>query len=209
MKGVTKMHKKGLFIAIEGLDGAGTTTQADQINKVLNSRGEKIYITREPTDSMIGGLIRSLLKGHWKTTPEGTQLLFAADRAYHLEKEIIPILNKGVTVITDRYYFSSIAYGSVDIEDEDWIANINSKFLQPDLVVYIKVSAEEALHRIEIGRYSQMELFEKKESLIKVASTYDRLAEKLDYFVTIDGTQPKKKVTEDILEILKSKLSLG
>lgn len=203
------MQNRGLFIVFEGLDGAGTTTQLDLVNKSLTDKGERVHITKEPTDSMIGGLIRSLLKKHWEIGAEGAQLLFAADRAYHLDKEVIPLLNKGITVITDRYYFSSIAYGSVGIADTKWIEAINSRFLQPDLVIYVRVSVEQALGRIESGRYSEMELFEKTEVLKKVAKTYDKLADTLDYFVSVDGSKSEEEVAQDILKILKENLNLG
>jgi len=209
MKEAKMSKKEGFFIVLEGLDGAGTTTQTDEISKYLEAKKIKAHITREPTDSMVGGLIRSLLKKHWQATSEVTQLLFAADRGIHLEKEIVPILNKGVNVITDRYYFSSIAYGSVDIEDKNWIKGINSRFRDPDLVIYVRVEASEALERIEKGRYNEMELFEKKEALSKVVVAYDELAKKLDYFVTVDGSKSKEEVAEDIIAVLKDKLNLG
>jgi dTMP kinase len=204
-----KTQNRGLFIVFEGLDGAGTTTQLDLINRSLTNKGEKVYITKEPTDSMIGGLIRSLLKKHWEIGAEGAQLLFAADRAYHLDKEIIPILSNGTAIITDRYYFSSIAYGSVSIEDTEWIEAINSRFLKPDLVIYVCVSAEQAIGRIEEGRCNEKELFEKKEMLEKVKEAYDKLADEFDYFVSVDGSKSKEEVTQDILKVLKEKLNLG
>lgn len=203
------MKKRGLFIVFEGIDGAGTTTQMDKTSQELESKEIKIHTTREPTDSMVGGLIRSLLKGHWKTTPEVTQLLFAADRGIHLEKEISDLLNNGVNVMTDRYYFSSVAYGSIDIEDQDWIRDINRRFYQPDLVIYVRVGAQEAIDRINAARHTHAELFERKDKLSRVVAQYDKLAKELDYFVTIDGSQSKQDVTNDILKVLKDKLNLG
>lgn len=203
-----KMDKKGLFVAFEHLDGAGSTTQVETVSKILVSYGEKVHVTREPTDSAIGGLLRDVLKKRRKLDPLGTQLLFGADRADHLE-EIIPLLAHGIHVISDRYYFSSIAYGSIGIKDPNWIADINRNFIDPDIVIYLKVSAEEALNRIDSGRHVDNELFEKIEYLTKVSVAYDELAQQHDFFVIIDGSQSKEKVTQDIMKALKDKLNLG
>jgi len=202
------MSKKGLFIVFEGIDGSGTTTQADKIGEYLNSQGIPTHLTSEPTNSLIGGLIRSSLKKHWSISPEGLQLLFAADRAHHLETEIIPILEKGKVVITDRYYFSSIAYGSVGVFDKEWLFDINKLFIKPDLVIYISVSVESAMQRIKKGRHTQVELFEQKEKLASVIARYESLAKEFDYFVIIDGEGSREKVTKDILNALKDKLNL-
>ena len=201
--------QKGLFIVFEGIDGSGSTTQADEIGNILNSRGVSTHITREPTDSLIGGLIRSLLRGHWSLTPEGLQLLFAADRAHHLKTEVIPILEKGVNVMSDRYYFSSIAYGSVDISDDKFISDINRLFPEPDLVIYLRVSASEAMRRIQAGRHTETELFEKEQQLSMVVAAYDNLAKERDYFVSIDGMMPREKVTEAIIKVLQDRFNLG
>ena len=96
----------GKFIVVKGLDGAGTTSQIEFLAQYLKKEKKKVYLTREPTQYLIGGLIKSWLANDWKSTPECLQLLFTADRAYHLDKEIIPLLKKGITVISDRYFFN-------------------------------------------------------------------------------------------------------
>src|SRR5512139_742195 len=113
---------EGLFIAIEGIDGAGTTTQAKLLFDGLRARGLPVHLTREPSDGPIGVLIRQILTGRvvvpglqgprapdWATMA----LLFAADRLDHVEAEIAPNLADGVTVVSDRYDYSSVAYQSV------------------------------------------------------------------------------------------------
>src|SRR3989338_2983887 len=110
---------RGKFIVFEGLDGAGSSTQANRLADYLRLSGKKAIVTKEPTNNMIGGLIRGQLTSDWKTWPECLQLLFSADRAHHLEKEIIPLLKQGITVITDRYFFSTLAYGALEIKDMD------------------------------------------------------------------------------------------
>src|SRR3989338_8854070 len=105
----------GKFIVLEGLDGSGQSTQAANLVDFLNAAAEKLrpgcagaHLTKEPTNNLIGGLIRAQLTSEWKTKAECLQLLFAADRAHHLEKTVAPLLEKGIWVVSDRYFFSTI-----------------------------------------------------------------------------------------------------
>ena len=129
----------GKFIVFEGLDGSGQSTQAQLLKDFLMKRGHKVHLTKEPTSNLIGGLIRGQLTNEWKTSPECLQLLFAADRAHHLEKEIIPLLKKEVIVISDRYFFSTVAFGATEIKDKDWLLKINQKFLLPDIIFFFQL----------------------------------------------------------------------
>lgn len=111
------------------------STQAEKLVEFLNEKRQKLkfghtgtYLTKEPTSSLIGGLIKSQLTKDWKSSPECLQLLFSADRAYHLEKEVIPLLEKGVIVISDRYFFSTLAYGALEIKDFNWLLNLQKNF---------------------------------------------------------------------------------
>ena len=131
---------EGHFIAIEGIDGAGTTTQAARLAAALRKRGLPVRTTHEPTDGPIGALIRQVLNGRVVVAgPAGSTslgwstmaLLFAADRLDHLQAEIIPNLMDGVTVITDRYDASSIAYQGVvsgDAAVTEWIRTIKGRY---------------------------------------------------------------------------------
>ena len=95
-----KNPHKDLFIAIEGLDGSGSSTQVNFLVEKLVSQNHKSFITKEPTNNIIGGIIRGQLAGDWKTDTTCLQLLFAADRAHHLEKTILPILKKNQIIIS-------------------------------------------------------------------------------------------------------------
>ncbi len=207
-----KNSYSGKFIAFEGLDGSGSTTQVGKLYDWLNENSKKFtlnrplaHLTKEPTNNMIGGLIRSRLTGAWKLCPEGLQLLFAADRAYHLEKEIVPLLEKGVTVITDRYFFSTIAYGAVEIKDIDWLIKINKPFILPDVTFLIKVSSAICLDRIKKTRF-HIELFEKEEALTQVWQNYEHLANRFDNIYIIDGEKPIEEVFSEIKKIVNSKI---
>ncbi|MEK7503732.1 MAG: dTMP kinase [Patescibacteria group bacterium] len=205
---------QGKFIVFEGLDGSGSTTQASKLREWLNKIGKELvlgrpqaHLTKEPTNNIIGGLIRGQLTGDWKTRPECLQLLFAADRSHHLEKEVIPLLKDGATVISDRYFFSTIAFGATEIADKEWLAEINKPFLLPDLTFLIKVSPKVCLQRIKGDRFS-VELFEKEESLTKVWQNYEELAEKFADVYIIDGEKSIEEIFGEIKSIIHSKLNL-
>lgn len=192
----------GLFIAIEGLDGSGQSTQTKLLKKWFLSLGKPCIATKEPTGGLIGGLIRAQLMGEWRSNPEALQLLFAADRAVHLEKEILPALEKDANVVTDRYLFSSIAYGMVSL-DKKWLKQINSKFTLPDITIYLDVSPEECLNRLK-GSRARLELFEKEDYLKKVHRNYMTLSKEYKNFFVIDGEKSIKEVHENIVSLIKS-----
>lgn len=196
---------KGLFIAFEGLDGSGLSTQVDLLNKYLNKQGYECFATKEPTNNIIGGLIRGLLTHIWKASNECSQLLFTADRALHLEKEIIPALKKKKIMITDRYFFSTIAFGSLNIRDLDWLVSLNQHFILPDIIFLIKVPPKECVKRIKSSRFSK-ELFEEEEKLKKIWRTYNKLAKIFPNICVIDGNRDKEKVFNDIFDVVVKKL---
>lgn len=196
---------KGKFIVVEGLDGSGASTQVAMLSEYLTSKGYKVLITKEPTNNLIGGLIRGQLTHEWKTNPECLQLLFAADRAHHLEKEIIPALEKGFIVISDRYMYSSLAFGSIDC-DMDWLKCINSRFLKPDVSVILDVPPDVSVERIGRSR-AGFELFEDKVKLEKVRLAFDRLAKENKGVAVIDGTQPVNRVSMAIVREVQKALS--
>jgi len=195
--------KSGLFIAFEGLDGAGSTTQAYLLEQYLKQKN-KVLLTKEPTQNIIGGIIRAVLKGDLKLSSQTLQLLFAADRANHLEKEILPALKKGFIVISDRYLFSSVAYGASAGLDREWLLKINEKFRMPDITIFLDVKPETCIKRISESRFN-FELFEQEEKLRKVREEYLALAEKFSFKV-INGEGSIKATHKKVLEIIKKYL---
>lgn len=195
----------GLFIAFEGLDGSGSSTQVDLLKDQLCSLGYPSFTTKEPTNNIVGGLIRGLLTKEWQTTPEGFQLLFAADRAHHLKSKVIPMLEKGSIVITDRYAFSTIAFGSIDL-DKKWLLELNKHFILPDITFLIKCSPTECLNRINKSRHGR-EFFEEEKKLKKVWRTYDLLSQDKNYnMVVIDGEKNIEEISLEILNIVIAKI---
>ncbi len=194
--------KKGKFIVFEGLDGAGQGTQIALLEKYLKSKNEKVYVTSEPTQNLIGGLIRSLLRHHWSLSNTGIQLLYSADRAHHLEAEIYPVQEKGHHVISGRYFFSTIAFGSLN-NDVKWLKAISEKFPNPDVTIFLKVTPKECIRRINSGRPLK-EFFEKEKILQKVYKTYLALVKDKKYknVYVVDGEQSMEKVAQDIQKII-------
>jgi dTMP kinase len=196
---------KGKFIVFDSLDGSGNSTQVKLLADYLNKIGKRTHITKEPTSYLIGGLIKSQLAHDWKSSAECLQLLFCADRAYHLEKEIIPLLKKGINVISDRYFFSTMAYGNLEINDLDWLIEINKKFLVPDLTFFLKVSPKVCIERIKKDRF-EITLFEKEKTLRKVWKNYEILAKKFKDVFIINGEKPPEEIAKEIREITLKKL---
>jgi len=199
------MKNKGNFIAFEGLDGSGSSTQVELLVKNLRTAGYKAFATKEPTNNVVGGLIRGLLTHDWKTSPEGFQLLFAADRAHHLSREIIPAVEDGNIIISDRYFFSTFAFGSVDLP-LNWLKSINSRFPLPDLTFFIKVKPSVCLDRIGKTRH-HFEYFEEKTKLEKTFKTYQKLAkDPKNKIITVDGEKPIEEISKEIFDIVKKEL---
>ncbi|MFQ6020885.1 MAG: dTMP kinase [Candidatus Aenigmatarchaeota archaeon] len=196
----------GKFIVFEGLDGSGLSTQAIMLRDYLVSKNKSVLLTKEQTDAMIGGLIKSFLRKEAKTSPEGLQLLFAADRAHHLVNEIEPALKEGKIVISDRYIFSTLAFGSLD-GDMEFLKYINSKFRKPDLTFIIDTPPEVCLERIAKTRF-HLELFEQKEKLEHVRKTYLSLKDYFPNVFIIDGNRRKEEVFESIRKIVDNKLRI-
>lgn len=201
-----------IFIAFEGIDGAGLTTHARLTEKYLESRGFKVVLTKEPTDGLIGGLIRACLRGEWRADPMTLQLLFAADRCHHVNSVIHPALRNGRAVVTDRYLFSSLAYGSLDI-DYGWLKSINSKFPLPDITFVLDIEPSIAIARIKADRFA-IELFEEVEKLERVRTAYMRIAEEFSnvYIIRTDNeveeVQRKVEVLiDECLERLRTRRS--
>ena len=197
-------RKKAKFIVFEGLDGSGQSTQAALLKKFLIKKKIKVVLTKEPTlDSRAGKKIKKILAEEIKTKPALLQQLFAEDRKWHLEKVIKPALKNNKWVISDRYFFSSFAYGKAQGLALKWLIEINKDFLYPDLIFFLNVRPIICLKRIE-KRGIDKTLFEKKEKLEKVFKIYKIFPKKFKNVMIINGERKKEKVFEDIKKIISS-----
>jgi dTMP kinase len=197
--------KKNFFIAFEGIDGSGKSTQVKLLSDKLTKSGLKIYTTAEPTNSRIGQVIRDIFKHKMEADHRTIAALYAADRLDHLTNKtdgIIKKMEEGYTVITDRYYFSSYAYHGVHM-DMDWVMQANSlsaDLLRPDLNIFIDVFPEEGMKRLNKGR-SSIELYESTENLKNVREKYFeafRLLEGKEKIFIINGECSAEEISKDI-----------
>jgi dTMP kinase len=198
----------GLFIAFEGLDGSGASIQASLLSGMLKKTGYRVELTKEPTHNLIGGLIKAQLTGEWKTSQECLQLLFASDRAQHLQNLIIPSLENGKIVITDRYVLSSIAYGSTNSSDIKWLRNVNDIFILPDITFLVKVSPKICSMRLRKTKY-EMGLYNQEDKLKKVWDIYDKLSKIYKNIYVIDGERDEVEIINEINNILYKKLGIN
>lgn len=201
---------KGIFIAFEGIDGSGKSTQIQMLANKIQQEGIRCYQTCEPSGGPIGSLTRQILTGRIKTDNRVIAAMFAADRLDHLLNEVDGIVSKvkeGICVITDRYYFSSYAYHSVDVP-MDWVIKTNeesAKVLRPDVTVFIDIDADTAMDRINKNRF-HTELFEKKSRLEKVRNNYLKAFELLkdeEKVIIVDGTKTVEEIAEEIWKQVK------
>ncbi len=140
---------QGFFIVLEGVDGAGKSTQAKLLAEALRERGYKVVLTQEPSDGPTGERIRQYLTGTSRhLTAEEELALFMADRREHVEKVIRPALKQGLIVICDRYYFSSAAYqGALGLDPNRILAEHEAFAPRPDLVIFFDLPPDKALAR--------------------------------------------------------------
>lgn len=202
--------KRGRLIALEGIDGSGKSTQAAHLYERLQKEGVRCELTMEPTNSPIGTLIRRILKGEMRTDNRVIAGLFVADRLDHLlneENGIAAKVDAGTTVITDRYYFSSYAYNSVDMP-MGWVIRANepsSAILRPAVNIFIDVEPDVALERIARNR-QHAELFETKERLKLVRENYQKafhLLEEKERCVIVDGNRSEEEIAQSVWEIVR------
>lgn len=189
-----------MFIAFEGIDGSGKTTQAKLLYAYLKRKGKCLF-TDEPTTGLTGVYIHGLLRSKKHIDPLALQLLFTADRAEHVNEFIIPKLKAGNTVITDRYMFSTIAYGSAGGVDTETLIKANSQFLVPDATFVIYTNAKTAVERLR-KRGSMIDYFEKVGFLSRANDTFRRIRRRYPHYFLIDGNRPIEKISEEIIKIV-------
>lgn len=198
----------GLFFAIEGIDGAGSTTQAKALCGYLKQSGRPNYFTAEPSKGPLGQVARQFLRGEVQAAKfqgEILALCFAADRLYHYEQEIAPKLKQGIHVVSDRYLLSSLAYQTVML-DAAWVSDLNRFAPLPDMTVIIDVTENIAARRRTI-RGGHAEIFDDLETQRHVRDNYLRLARSVQATI-IDGSAAEMKVSEGLFACIDKYFSL-
>ena len=195
---------RGRFIVFEGLDGAGTTTQAKLLADKLAGRGRPVWLAHQPSEGPVGSLVKQILAGRAaNNTADGKPgiidervmaLLFAADRLDQLTSQIEPRLARGEDVILDRYTLSSLAYQGSTIS-HDYIAQVNRYALKADLTIFLYVPAQIAVERVQ-RRGAKLERYETEAQLKVIEREYSRLVGTLASVVSVDGTRAVDEVAE-------------
>jgi dTMP kinase len=199
------------FIALEGIDGSGKTTQIQLLENYLLEAGHKVYVTAEPTRDPIGRLIRDIFAGKMEADHRVIAALFAADRLQHLLNErdgIIKKMEEGYTILTDRYYLSSYAYHGVHT-DMDWVIETNRlsrELLTPDAHIYIDMDPKVSMERINSTRPS-VELYETEDNLRAVHHAYEIAIARIESeesVVRINGNESVANVHKAIVKAIES-----
>ncbi|MEN9407917.1 MAG: hypothetical protein RLZZ455_1133 [Candidatus Parcubacteria bacterium] len=204
---------KGKYIVIEGIDGSGKSTQVKLVKEALEKSGKIVLETSEPnTHDRIGMFIREVLSGKEKISPVAIQYLFSANRATTHEEIIIPALKRGDYVVSHRCFWSAVAYGMVDRAEEvkesvgnqvliaQSILSMYHQFIVPDCTVYLQVSVDTAMQRLEDSGKQLETLYERREKLEKIVQGYEWLLEQFpDEFRTIPAEGSTEDVTKNIL----------
>jgi dTMP kinase len=198
-------QKQGTFIAIEGIDGAGTTTQAALLAAKVKESGRTVFSTSEPTDSPVGRLLRQVLAGVYTMSAETIAHLFAADRHEHLfaQHGIMARRARGEVVICDRYKYSSLAYQSVSA-DPELVRLLNDRFPDPDILLYVDLPPDEGDKRL--ADRSSREIYEKLEFQRLVSENYQRellRASDLTGVIVVDGTLTQQIIAGKLYDSLK------
>ena len=201
----------GALIVIEGIDGAGSTTQSRMLMEWLREAAIPSMLTSEPSGGPIGVTIRDHLSRRIELGgPQAEALAFAADRMDHVASEIAPALERGVTVITDRYYLSSLAYQSLAC-DMEWVLQINRFAIRPDLTVFLSIPVEVGMDRLS-GRETRERFEEDGGELGRIAAIYETAIELLEArgeaIHVIDGTRPPAEIHAEIRRLAAAVLDL-
>ncbi|MNX88525.1 Thymidylate kinase [compost metagenome] len=198
--------QKGLFIAVEGIDGMGKSTQLAQLERFLEAQGFPVKRTREPTDSVYGREIRRIAaEGRDGITLDEELNLFIRDRELDVNENILPALAAGAVVLVDRYFYSNIAYqGALGIDPER-IRALNAHFPKPDLVLMLDAPPTTGIARIRGGRGEvNNQGYEQEEFLEKVRAIFATMPDA--NIVRIDASQDLEAVTENVRSTVLERL---
>lgn len=191
----------GMLISVEGIDGSGKSTLVHHLAQQLQTCGCPVVATKEPGGSSLGKLLRNILQHRPVALMSRAEyLLFAADRAQHMDEVIKPALKAGSIVISDRMADSSLAYqGYGRGEDLTMITTINTWAMQeykPDLTFYMKIEPQEAIKRLRTRRV--LTVFEKEQTgfVERLITGFNEIFRNRDNVITLDGTLPPLEIAD-------------
>ncbi|MBZ2155544.1 dTMP kinase [Streptococcus anginosus] len=206
---------KGMFISLEGPDGAGKSSVLEALIPILEAKGQAFVTTREPGGVAVAEKIRDVvLDPKYTEIDEKTELLlYIASRRQHLVERILPALDRGEMVLVDRFIDSSVAYQGfgrgLKVADIDWLNDFATDGLKPDLTLYFDIEAEEGLARIAKSKERGADRLDREsvEWHQRVREGYLSILEKEPNRVRkIDASQPLEKVVADTLAVLAERV---
>lgn len=208
----------GLYVALEGTEACGKTTQVQELKKYFESKGREVVLTREPRkEGLIGDLVHEVLKGDRTFPSVALQYLFSTDRVLNHEEVVKPALESGKVVISDRSFWSAVVYGILDRMGQDYdvksadylliaqsVLSFYHQFIIPDFVFYLQIPLEVSLKRLQNERKQAKEIYEDEDKIRKVIEGYDAIYERFkDEFVLIDGSAPVDEVTAKMIAVIE------
>ncbi|TVQ42747.1 MAG: dTMP kinase [Gloeocapsa sp. DLM2.Bin57] len=206
---------QALFIVFEGIDSSGKSTQAKLLQDYYLSVNQPAILSPEPTDGPIGQFIRNIL--HQQINLEQNQdnfeqqmsYLFAADRYYHLYNQtsgVFTLLQQQITIISTRYYFSSLAYHGHSLKIQELVKRLNQDFPQPDLLIYLDIPLEVSLARLQDK--SQKDVYENKQKLNKVQANYQQIVQEYSGLkLVIDARKSQEEIHQQIVHFIEKNFS--
>lgn len=205
---------KGVYIAVEGIDGSGKTTQIEILEKFLKGKGKNVVVTSEPRKqkSAVGRLIHEILQSKIKVPSQSLQYLYTAERIINHHDVVEPALKAGKIVLSHRSLWSNVPYGLLDrgitnydspdtqlINVTQGLMSLYHQFIVPDITFYLSVSADIAMKRLIKMRKVKEVMYEKKEKLEKVLRGYEwQLKQFPNEFVITNGELPEEKIALEI-----------
>ena len=192
----------GIFFALEGIDGSGTTTQRELLGEHVLRRGHEVLLTNEPSEGPIGLLIRTVLAKQVEMVEPALALTFAADRLDHLQREIEPAVARGAVVLSDRYVMSSLAYQALDLPIE-WVQEINALARVPDATFFLRVKPDTAAGRRR-ARGGPEERFDDQEIQKRIAQSYEAALEQpaVGYVHILDAEADIETVAAELRRLI-------
>lgn len=188
----------GILVVFDGIDGAGKTTQAQQLAADLAAAGETVVLSKEPTDGAYGAKLRASAQSGRLPFEEELEL-FIADRQEHLKVKVGPALDAGHIVILDRYFYSTLAYQGARVGGlRDIEGRIRKGVVHPDITFWIQTPPEVAVLRIQ-QRDGAINHFERVDDLVRVNNLFKQISLTETNFVTVDGARSIKDVYAEVL----------
>jgi dTMP kinase len=210
----------GLYIALEGIDGSGKSTQSKVLKEYFESKGRTVTTTYEPNLTLFGSEdILKIYTSEKKLSGQAFQYLLTANRLINHAEIIEPALARGDVVISDRCFWSAIPYGVMDSTNQysmeqagrmlltQSILSMYHQSITPDMVFYLSVTPEVGLERLESRKEGRKkDIYEKKEKLERVVQGYTFLVENFtDQIVQIDGERSIDEISKDLIQSIEAK----